>query len=116
MAKRDNQADGLLVSAVFLLAFPWHSLQSDAAAALHRGHGAECAHLPSAAAAGRCGRGRHLLPRIYWTFGFLRMGTTGLVAQAHGAQQHDQLRLHFFRALLSAVRNWLPGFWSCRGR
>jgi MATE family multidrug resistance protein len=40
---------------------------------------------------------------IYWTFGFLRMGTTGLVAQAHGAGQHDQLRLHFLRALLSAV-------------
>src|SRR5690625_163113 len=29
---------------------------------------------------------------VYWGFGFLRMGTTGFVAQAKGAQQQDELR------------------------
>ena len=60
-------------------------------------------HLPGAAALGGVAVGGIFFNTIYWTFGFLRMGTTGLVAQAHGAQQHDQLRLHFLRALLSAV-------------
>jgi len=40
---------------------------------------------------------------VFWTFGFLRMSTTGLVAQAHGARDHQSLRLHFARALLSSV-------------
>lgn len=31
------------------------------------------------------------------------MSTTGLVAQAYGAQRHDQLRLHFLRALGAAA-------------
>jgi len=39
---------------------------------------------------------------IYWTFGFLRMATTGLVAQAHGAGDQDQLMHHFGRALVTA--------------
>ncbi|MBV9909549.1 MAG: MATE family efflux transporter, partial [Hyphomicrobiales bacterium] len=60
-------------------------------------------HLPGAAALGGVAVGGIFFNTIYWTFGFLRMGTTGLVAQAHGAEQHDQLRLHFLRALLSAV-------------
>jgi MATE family multidrug resistance protein len=60
-------------------------------------------HLPGAAALGGVAVGGMFFNTIYWTFGFLRMGTTGLVAQAHGAEQHDQLRLHFLRALLSAV-------------
>src|SRR6202020_3462565 len=60
-------------------------------------------HLPGAAALGGVAVAGIFFNTIYWTFGFLRMGTTGLVAQAHGAEQHDQLRLHFLRALLSAV-------------
>ena len=102
MAKRDNQADGLLVSAGVPPRISPHSLQSDAAAALHRGHGAEWP-FAGRGCPGRVAVGGIFFNTIYWTFGFLRMGTTGLVAQAHGAQQHDQLRLHFLRALLSAV-------------
>ncbi len=37
---------------------------------------------------------------VYWTFGFLRMGTTGLVARAHGASDHGEVRLIVGRALL----------------
>ncbi len=36
---------------------------------------------------------------IFWGFGFLRMGTTGLVAQAFGAEDHKETRLVLFRAL-----------------
>jgi MATE family multidrug resistance protein len=40
---------------------------------------------------------------IYWGFGFLRMGTTGLVAQAAGANDEAEVRAALFRALLIAV-------------
>ena len=28
---------------------------------------------------------------IFWSFGFLRMGTVGMVAQAHGSNQYDEI-------------------------
>jgi multidrug resistance protein, MATE family len=40
---------------------------------------------------------------IFWTFGFLRMGVTGLTAQAAGAGGEDELRLILVRALLLGV-------------
>jgi Na+-driven multidrug efflux pump len=42
-------------------------------------------HLPSPAVLGGVAVGGILFNSIYWTFGFLRMTTTGLVAQSHGA-------------------------------
>ena len=36
---------------------------------------------------------------IYWGFGFLRMGTTGLTAQALGAREFGEVRAIFYRAL-----------------
>ena len=60
-------------------------------------------HLPGASALGGVAIGGIFFNAIYWTFGFLRMTTTGLVAQTYGARQHDQLRLHFLRALASAL-------------
>ena len=41
--------------------------------------------LGQAAPIGAVGLGAIILTSIYWVFGFLRMGTTGLVAQARGA-------------------------------
>ena len=38
-----------------------------------------------AAPIGAVGLGAVILTSVYWVFGFLRMGTTGLVAQATGA-------------------------------
>ncbi len=35
---------------------------------------------------------------LYWGFGFLRMGTTGLVAQAKGAKDVNEVKATFFRA------------------
>jgi MATE family multidrug resistance protein len=39
----------------------------------------------------------------YWGFGFLRMGTTGFVAQADGAGDEAEVRATLFRALLCAL-------------
>jgi MATE family multidrug resistance protein len=60
-------------------------------------------HLPSPAALGGVAVGGIFFNAVFWTFGFLRMGTTGLVAQAHGAQDRHALRLHFLRGLFSAL-------------
>lgn len=40
---------------------------------------------------------------IFWGFGFLRMGTTGMTAQAYGAQDERKTRIILFRVLLVAV-------------
>lgn len=40
---------------------------------------------------------------VYWSFGFLRMGTTGFVAQAVGARDEAEVRAAFLRAMLMAV-------------
>ncbi|MBV1905390.1 MAG: MATE family efflux transporter [Pseudomonadales bacterium] len=40
---------------------------------------------------------------LYWGFGFLRMGTTGLIAQAFGAGDSLEIRASVFRAILLAL-------------
>lgn len=40
---------------------------------------------------------------IFWGFGFLRMGTTGMVAQAYGAENERKTRVILFRVLLVAA-------------
>lgn len=40
---------------------------------------------------------------VYWGFGFLRMGTTGFVAQAVGAKDETEIRAALWRALFMAV-------------
>lgn len=60
-------------------------------------------HLSSPAALGGVAMGGIFFNMIFWAFGFLRMGTTGLIAQAAGAQDWSSLRQHFVRALLLAV-------------
>jgi len=39
---------------------------------------------------GAIGLGSMIFNFIYWNFGFLRMGTTGMVAQSYGAEVHDK--------------------------
>lgn len=60
-------------------------------------------HLPGPAALGGVALGGIFFNAIFWTFGFLRMATTGLVAQSHGANDADEIRNHFSRALLTAI-------------
>lgn len=56
-----------------------------------------------AAPIGAVGLGAIILASIYWIFGFLRMGTTGLVAQAHGAGDAPESGAILTRALLIAA-------------
>lgn len=60
-------------------------------------------HLPGPAALGGVALGGIFFNAIFWTFGFLRMATTGLVAQSHGADDLDEIRNHFSRAMLTAL-------------
>lgn len=55
--------------------------------------------LGEAAPIGAVGIGAVILTSLYWVFGFLRMGTSGLVAQAHGAGDRVQSGAHLLRAL-----------------
>lgn len=53
-----------------------------------------------AAPIGAVGIGAVILSTLYWVFGFLRMGTTGLVAQARGAGDGPETGALFMRGLL----------------
>ncbi len=57
----------------------------------------------SAVPIGAVGIGAVILSAIYWIFGFLRMGTTGLVAQAHGARDQDEVAALLWRVLMIAL-------------
>ncbi|MGL4311498.1 MAG: MATE family efflux transporter [Paracoccaceae bacterium] len=56
-----------------------------------------------AAPIGAVGMGAVILATVYWVFGFLRMGTSGLVAQAHGAGDRPETGAVLLRALLIAA-------------
>ncbi len=56
--------------------------------------------LGAAAPIGAVGVGAVILGAIYWVFGFLRMGTTGLVAQARGAGDEAETGAIMMRALM----------------
>ncbi|WP_259444812.1 MATE family efflux transporter [Neotabrizicola shimadae] len=55
--------------------------------------------LGEAAPIGAVGVGAVILASLYWIFGFLRMGTTGLAAQAQGAGDLPERNAVFLRAL-----------------
>lgn len=57
---------------------------------------------------------------VYWGFGFLRMGTTGLTAQAYGARDYSEismilcisLAVGFLGAILLLIFQWPIGEWG----
>ena len=57
-----------------------------------------------AAPIGAVGLGAIILSSLYWAFGFLRMGTVGLVGQAEGAGDHAEVSAWLTRALLVAAK------------
>lgn len=72
-----------------------------------------------AAPIGAVGLGAIILSAIYWVFGFLRMGTTGLTSQANGAGNQPEVAALLMRALLIACAGGLavivlqmPLFWG----
>ncbi len=60
-------------------------------------------HLPDAIYIGAVALGAIIFNFLFWGFGFLRMGTTGFVAQAYGGGDIDEVRATLARALLLAV-------------
>ncbi len=64
-------------------------------------------HLDSPVYLGAVAIGANIFSFIFWGFGFLRMGTTGLAAQAFGGQQKNDnsypLQLVFSQALMLAM-------------
>ncbi|MCF8262846.1 MAG: MATE family efflux transporter [Melioribacteraceae bacterium] len=60
-------------------------------------------HLDDISHLGAIAIGGMIFNFIYWGFGFLRMGTTGLTAQAFGERNNNKILLIFFRALSVAA-------------
>jgi len=60
-------------------------------------------HLPDPAYLGGVAVGVVIFDFLYWGFGFLRMGTTGFVAQARGAREAAEVRAVLGRALIIAA-------------
>lgn len=60
-------------------------------------------HLPGAVHLASVGLGAVIFNYIFWAFGFLRMGTTGLVAQAWGAGDDRRLTAEIMRGAVLAV-------------
>ncbi|RMD47482.1 MAG: MATE family efflux transporter [Alphaproteobacteria bacterium] len=56
---------------------------------------------------GAVGLGAVILGFVYWLFGFLRMGTTGLAAQARGAGDRTEVSAILMRALIIAAAGGL---------
>jgi len=60
-------------------------------------------HLPNPAYIGAVALGALVFSAIGWLFGFLRMGTTGLVAQSLGADDANEITASYLRALAIAL-------------
>lgn len=56
-------------------------------------------HMGSAAYIGAIAVGSMIFSLVYWLFGFLRMGTSGLTAQAYGRQDAAACRLQLWRSV-----------------
>ena len=59
--------------------------------------------LPQAYFIGAVALGAMIFSLVFWAFGFLRMGTGGLSAQAHGAKDNAEVRAVLVRALMIGV-------------
>ena len=60
-------------------------------------------HLPDPRFIGGVAVGSLIFSFLFWSFGFLRMGTTGFTAQAYGAGDRDELRAALLRPLALAL-------------
>ncbi len=60
-------------------------------------------HLPDPVYIGAVALGALIFSTMYWLVGFLRMGTTGLVAQSYGADDHLEVSATFLRGLVIAA-------------
>ncbi len=65
-------------------------------------------HLPDAQYLGGVALGAMIFTFIFWGFGFLRMSTTGITAQALGTGDHEELRAILGRSVLLALILTIP--------
>ena len=72
-----------------------------------------------AAPIGAVGIGAVIIAAFYWLFGFLRMGTSGLVAQARGGKNHAEVSALLMRGVMIGVAAGvavmalqIPLFWA----
>ena len=60
-------------------------------------------HIGDAVTIGAVSVGATMFSLTYWNFGFLRMGTSGLTAQAFGARDRRQMSVMLFRSVALAL-------------
>ncbi|MCP5063587.1 MAG: MATE family efflux transporter [Ignavibacteriae bacterium] len=60
-------------------------------------------HLDSPIYLGAIAVGSMIFSLLYWSFGFLRMGTTGLTAQAYGSKNSKEISNILFRAFFISI-------------
>ncbi|WP_163836195.1 MATE family efflux transporter [Spartinivicinus ruber] len=60
-------------------------------------------HLPEAYYLGAVAIGSAIFSFIFWSFGFLRMGTTGIVAQAFGENNYVAIQQCFYQSIIIAL-------------
>lgn len=65
-------------------------------------------HLPDPVYLGAVAIGAMIFSFLYWGFGFLRMGTTGLTAQAWGANNKNEVTATLYRSLMLALLIGIP--------
>ncbi|WP_457647936.1 MATE family efflux transporter [Profundibacter sp.] len=114
----DNQTGALTHSRVLKIAFPI-VLSNATVPILGAVDTGVVGQLGQAAPIGAVGIGAVILGAIYWLFGFLRMGTTGMAAQAHGAGDRAEVVALLMRALMigfaagvGIILLQLPLFWA----
>ena len=94
-----SASDGLTYGRVLAISFPI-ILSNITTPLLGVTHTAVIGQLGEAHLIGAVALGATIFSLLFWAFGFLRMGTTGLVAQADGAEDRDEVGAALTRALL----------------
>lgn len=102
MSEAGDSSAELTRSAVFRIAWPI-ILANAAVPLLGIADTAVIGHTGTTSALGAIALGALVFSFVYWSFGFLRMGTTGFVAQADGAGDQPEVRAVLGRALLLAA-------------
>jgi MATE family multidrug resistance protein len=102
----ENFTDGLTHSRVLKIAIPI-VLANATVPILGAVDTGVVGQMQAAAPIGAVGIGAIILTAIYWIFGFLRMGTTGLTAQALGAGDRGEVAALLTRSLLIGLAGGL---------
>src|SRR5690554_4630831 len=104
MSKALSQSSGTEITYRYILQKAWPVVLANASVPLlGLSDTAVMGNLGSLADLGAIAFGAVIFSFVYWGFGFLRMGTTGFVAQALGADDHAEIRAALLRAGVMAI-------------